>query len=114
MVWPTHMSLPMGFSWSLYYAQAANLHRLCRQPRLSESHVMSGRGPPLVLSSDGVVAGHYMYVDNAGVLTTSEEVASNSISEAVRDFGQYGLLFHEVDIQKGAVARWGVSWAVHL
>ena len=33
-VWPMHSSLPMRFSWSLYFAQRANVARLARQPRL--------------------------------------------------------------------------------
>eukprot|EP00959_Pyramimonas_sp_CCMP1952_P406309 8515574-Pyramimonas_sp.AAC.1 len=49
MVWPMSQSLPMGFSWSLFFAQAANQSRLDRQPSLARSLRLSDRGPPLVL-----------------------------------------------------------------
>eukprot|EP00959_Pyramimonas_sp_CCMP1952_P421611 8832455-Pyramimonas_sp.AAC.1 len=60
----------MGFSWSLYFAQAANQCRLDRQPSLAGSLRLSDRGPPLVLGRGtvGSELGHYMCVDNAGVI----------------------------------------------
>eukprot|EP00959_Pyramimonas_sp_CCMP1952_P048368 1009715-Pyramimonas_sp.AAC.1 len=36
-VWPMSQSIPMGFSLSLYFEQAANQARLDRQPSLSGS-----------------------------------------------------------------------------
>eukprot|EP00959_Pyramimonas_sp_CCMP1952_P113473 2371691-Pyramimonas_sp.AAC.1 len=60
----------MGSSWSLYFAEAANQCRLDRQPSLAGSLRLSDHGPPLVLGrgAAGSELGHYMYVDNAGVI----------------------------------------------
>eukprot|EP00974_Lingulodinium_polyedra_P085398 8269531-Lingulodinium_polyedra.AAC.1 len=91
----------MGFSWSLYFAQQANLSRLCRQPSLAQSTVMTDRGPPLLLRGDTESSGHFMYVDNAGVLSISAEQTARAISEAQKDFEQGNLIFHEVAVETG-------------
>ena len=96
-VWPMHGSLPMGFSWSMYFAQRANVTRLARQPSLQGAVQLTDRGPPLVMDGSGDSTGYYMYVDNAGVLSTSGARASSAISEAQLDFETDRLLFHEVE-----------------
>eukprot|EP00959_Pyramimonas_sp_CCMP1952_P329808 6905283-Pyramimonas_sp.AAC.1 len=76
-------SLPMGFSWSLFFAQAANQSRLDRQPSLIDSVRRSDRGPPLVLSPGEVCStGHFMYVDNAGIIGLDEGRVAAALSEA--------------------------------
>ncbi|CAK0900961.1 unnamed protein product [Prorocentrum cordatum] len=99
-VWPMSQSLPMGFSRSLYFAQAANQCRLDRQPSLAGSLRLSDRGPPLVLGRGTVGAelGHYMYVDNAGVIGLGAARVTCAPQEAQRDLDGDHLKFHEVEV----------------
>ena len=68
ILFPICNSLPMGFAWSLFFAQVANATRLNRQPSLRHSLLLSDRGKALVLGPEGK-SGHYMYVDNLGLLS---------------------------------------------
>ncbi|CAK0791289.1 unnamed protein product [Prorocentrum cordatum] len=97
-VWPMSQSLPMGFSWSLYFARAANQCRLDRQPSLAGSLRLSDRGPPLVLGQGaaGSELGHYMCVDSAGVIGFDAARVTCALQEAQRDFDGDHLKFHEV------------------
>ncbi|CAK0906248.1 unnamed protein product, partial [Prorocentrum cordatum] len=103
MVWPMSQSLPMGFSWSLFFAQAANQSRLDRQPSLAKSLRLSDRGPPLVLrrGPHSENLGHFMYVDNAGVLGLSDTAVRSALHEAQTDFDRDHLKFHEVELHVG-------------
>ena len=69
---------------------------------------MSDRGPPLVVAGGRTCAGHVVYVDNAGVMSTSAKVSSSAIAEAQRDFERDGLKFHEVmtSEQGGVMVGW--------
>ncbi|CAK0800111.1 unnamed protein product, partial [Prorocentrum cordatum] len=98
-VWPMSQSLPMGFSWSLYFGQAANQRRLDRQPSLAGSLRVSDRGPPLVLGRGpaGSELGHYMCVDNAGVIGFDAARVTCALQEAQRVFDGDHLKFHEVE-----------------
>ncbi|CAK0838915.1 unnamed protein product [Prorocentrum cordatum] len=99
-VWPMSQSLPMGFPWSLYFAQAANQRRLDRQPSLAGSLRLSDRGPPHVLGRGtvGSELGHYMYVDNAGVIGFDAARVTCALQEAQRDFDGDHLKFHVVEV----------------
>ncbi|CAK0861934.1 unnamed protein product [Prorocentrum cordatum] len=103
MVWPMSQSLPMGFSWSLFFAQAANQSRLDRQPSLAKSLRLSDRGPPLVLrrGPHSENLGHFMYVDSAGVLGLSDTAVRSALHEAQTDFDRDHLKFHEVELHVG-------------
>ena len=70
-IWPMCCSLPVGFSWSLYFAHSANRARLNQQPSLRHSVEMTDLGPTLVLSLGGQNAqtGHHLHVDNIGVVS---------------------------------------------
>ena len=60
-IWPANCSLPMGFSWSLYFAQNANGAQLQRQPSLANSHYLSDRGKPWVVVVSSFVPGMLPY-----------------------------------------------------
>ena len=59
MVFPRAESFPMGWSWSLFFAQSANAFQLSRSLRHLRPHVMSDRGLPLIFrpSSEDVRSG---------------------------------------------------------
>ena len=49
LIFPVAESLPMGWSWSLFFAQSANTHQLSRSLGSDSGvHVMTDRGMPLV------------------------------------------------------------------
>ena len=63
-------SLPMGFTWSLYFCQKIVSSRALQVLGPRGSVEMSDRGPaPVLVRSDGTGEAklHYVYVDNAGV-----------------------------------------------
>ena len=85
-LWPMCCSLPIGFSRSLYFAQSANRARLNRKPSLRRSVEMTDRGPPLVLSgrSRDAQTGHYLYVDNIGVVSNHVSHVHLALNERAR------------------------------
>ena len=46
-VWMAHRMLPMGFSWSLYLAQDANLNKLQKSGSMVDSHLATDLGSPM-------------------------------------------------------------------
>ena len=69
-LYPCAGALPMGFSWSLYFAQAVNEHSLHEVEGIQDVSVMNDRTHPCVLvtSNPGRVVG-YVHVDNLGLLS---------------------------------------------
>ena len=65
--YPCLKALPMGFSWSLFFAQHAISHQVDRAaeglPRLDSPHTVVSLGPECPIST-------YTYVDNVGVVGT--------------------------------------------
>ena len=69
VLYPCCASLPIGFAWSLYFAQAATSHQFSRTPGLEESQELIDRGAVVVLNWRFCKKkGRYVYVDNMGVL----------------------------------------------
>ncbi|CAK0910262.1 unnamed protein product, partial [Prorocentrum cordatum] len=99
-IWPTCASLPVGFSWSLHFAQTANSVRLGRQPSLVRSQELSDRGPSLVFGGSRVMeqAGHCTHVDNAGAMSFDGGLVRQALAEAQRDFDHDALRFHEMEV----------------
>ena len=104
-------SLPMGFSWSLYFCQQAGEHRMSEVPGLRESVLLRDRGRPGVFSfvesdepgEEGTVLRgsgvcHYIYVDNLGVFSCDPPHTSSILSEAAGRFEEAGLLTHEHEV----------------
>ena len=48
VLYPLATSLPMGWAWSLYFAQESNSARMCSIPSLRSFRVMSDRGEAVV------------------------------------------------------------------
>ena len=81
-VFPLAESLPMGWAWSLYFAQCVNEYQLSISMRVAKPLVMSDRGPPLVFrpASDARTVGSYVYVDNIGILSDDVPLGEREIS----------------------------------
>lgn len=97
-LWPMNCSLPMGFTWSLYFAQNANLSRLLAQPSLRQAHLLTDRGSPWQLcrrrgdttEASSAQLGCYVYVDNLGVGGEPVDAVKDCIMEAQSSFNAAG------------------------
>ena len=100
LLFPIAESLPMGWAWSLYFAQCINEHQLSHSMRLVRPLVMSDRGPPLVFrpASGERTTGSYVYVDNLGVLSDDVPLVGQEIGGAAKHFNSLGLAIHEMEV----------------
>ncbi|CAK0883464.1 unnamed protein product, partial [Prorocentrum cordatum] len=102
--------LPMGFTWSLYLAQAANEDRVRRSPSLCRA-MPAGRQQPLIqdqaeafvlrAASRGV-GGAYVCVDNLGAVSDDADLSDRVVSEWSDLFEPVGLALHKSESHGGA------------
>ena len=94
-VYPCWAVLPMGFSWSLYFAQAANAQLAAQVLGTTPCRGLSDRGPTVVLRpAAGIIKEHYVYVDNWGCLCSDEDAAKEAVSKWVEAFEAEDLKLH--------------------
>ena len=94
---------PMGFSWSLYFAQRTSEH-LFSVSLGSKSALFNDRNAPLVLdprASARHLSHHYVYVDNLGLLAFDPDMVGTKLGKAVGDFNDAGLELHETSTGSG-------------
>lgn len=96
-----------GWSWSLHFAQEANVARMLTLPSLKGRSQMTDRGAPLILQRPGD-GGFYVYVDNLGFVGCSRKDASSFLAEATTSFGGAGLDLHESQVHADRVEILGV------
>ncbi|CAK0879749.1 unnamed protein product [Prorocentrum cordatum] len=108
LVYPLARALPMGWAWSLFFAQSANSCRMLKVPSLQGAPVMTDRGPPLILDRPSSM-GHYAYVDNMGVLGTTEGAVRRGLEGAISSFGGVGLEVHETAVTNEGGEALGVQ-----
>jgi hypothetical protein len=106
-VWPMHCSLPMGFSWSLYFAQKCVDFKFSQIPELSGAHVLSDRGSVWVLCRGNCLA-RWVYVDNLGVLGDSVERVEVILAAATATFDADGLDLHQVEVHESGGPSLGI------
>ena len=98
-VYPIAESLPMGWAWSLFFAQTINAYQLAKSMTLVKPLVMSDRGPPLVFRPGrGTTIGSYVYVDNLGVIADNVPLVTKQIEGAADHFNSLGLAIHEMEV----------------
>ena len=104
LVYPAPGSLCMGCSWSLYFAQRISERLMSSIPSLSRSCPMSDRGELVVfVDGDQAQVRHYTYVDNLGIISTSEDIVRQGLVELEETFTKQGLLLHPGEIQSSRV-----------
>ena len=108
-VWPMANSLPLEWSWSLHFAQKANLRRIGSVGLLSKSVLLTDRGRPAILKpgSKGVTS-HYVYVDNFGTQSLEEQAAKECLDAATAAFEEKHLTVHEMGIQCEEASALGI------
>jgi len=98
-------SLPMGFSWSLYFCQESNGSRLDDTHGLEQSQRLADRSPAAALAAHWHDAGlrgrgraHYLYVDNIGVLGFGNTMIGDVMDQATKSFEKDRLMMHEIQV----------------
>ena len=110
LVYPMPGSLCMGFSWSLFFCQRINERLMESIPRLLHSEAVKDRGPPFVITADHQdKPGHYVYVDNLGVLSKDLPFVEEAANELTHLFTSQGLILHPAEIKTGQVKTLGVE-----
>ncbi|CAK0860231.1 unnamed protein product, partial [Prorocentrum cordatum] len=84
LLYPLARAPPMGWAWSLRFAQAANAHRATLLRELDRALPTSDRGPPLLLDSP-LALGH----------CACEDQVRSALEAATESLGQAGLEVHE-------------------
>lgn len=93
-------SLPMGFSWSLYFCQRAGESIVGGVPGLQFATRLCDRGPPGVLRGEGFSGpqAFYVYVDNVGLAGTVSKSVEAELENVVDAFSASRLVTHEESI----------------
>ena len=75
-----------------------------RQPSLHRSVEMTDRGPPLVLGGRGQIAqtGHYMYVDDIGIVSDHVTQVHMVFNESRQDFKKSRLVLDQISVSSGS------------
>jgi hypothetical protein len=105
--------LPMGFSWSLFFAPAGNADKAAREVGVAASAGLSDRGPTLVIRpAAGAALEHYTYVDNLGAFCSDRAFTEKLVARWVRSFESCRLLLHHSEARTGVVEMLGteVDW----
>ena len=106
-IWPCALALPMGWTWSLYFAQVANLGLVESVPAVMSSHVATDRGPPIVLAPG--TAWHYVYVDNVGLLSLDPNYVRGALADTTEAFNKMGLIMHDISLACESAEALGVT-----
>ena len=109
-IWPYAAVLPMGWSWSLFFAQDVSSTTLKGVTKLRGTKMASDRGEAIVLEGAGAPPRwHYLYVDNVGVLAEEEPYVREVLCEAEVVFRRAGLTLHEGTVTEGATVALGAE-----
>ena len=112
---PAAGSLPMGFSWSLFFCQRSVVEAVEESPAMEGVPLLSDRSGALVLDASGEASGPgrrtrggYVYVDNLGVFGLIAGEVKQSIDGISGSLDAKGLLTHEHSITDEATRTLGV------
>ncbi|CAE7279311.1 unnamed protein product [Symbiodinium natans] len=118
IVYPAPGSLPMGFTWALYFAQRASEVLMTKVPSLQKSTLVHDRSSAIVFGEGQSVkneAGeprpvhHYVYVDNLGVLSVNHDTVETALREVEDVFGSHKLILHPGLVSSGTTKALGCA-----
>ena len=95
--WPGLSSLPMGFTWSTYFAQDINLEQVQLAGGIAPESLLTDASPPLVFLPDMSLA-PYVYIDNVGVAHVRKREVQDTHDAVVSGMEDVGLEMHEVSM----------------
>ena len=91
-------NLPMGFTWSLFFAQRISEHQISKAPGMDCSTLFNdGTGPLVIDPSKPLAVSHWVYVDNLGLICLGEDLLKQRLSGVVDHFNGIGLTMHETE-----------------
>eukprot|EP00973_Karenia_brevis_P054433 7564454-Karenia_brevis.AAC.1 len=96
-VFPCVGTLPMGFTWSLYFAQNINEYNMETKGGFLEKDRISDKQEPVHLHRSSAPR-HYVYVDNAGIIDVELKDAAEKMKSFCKKMSDVGLSMHEVEI----------------
>ncbi|CAK0824647.1 unnamed protein product, partial [Prorocentrum cordatum] len=107
-LWPRALALPMEWTWSLYFAQVANLGMVERAPAIASSQVATDRGPPIALAPSS--SWHYVYVDNVGLIALdAADYVKGALADTTKAFDTAGLIMHDISVDCETAEALGVT-----
>ena len=86
LVLPCLAALPMGFNWSMFWAQSASENQLASVSTLGPCRIIRSRDPALVFSESSGIR-YYLYVDNLGVLGLQRAQVAEALKDTLTGFG---------------------------
>ena len=120
-IFPCSGSLPMGFSWSLYFCRDIVECWLGSLSLTARSRLLNERNGAAVFPVEHYqrhtahsgratsVDFHYAYVDNMGVFAARVDTITDALDEAKSLFESHGLLLHDIELQSGGADTLGVA-----
>eukprot|EP00971_Amphidinium_carterae_P351274 6492020-Amphidinium_carterae.1 len=82
-IYPCWNSLPMGWSWSVYFAQEASQHIMLGDPGIERTGLMTDLRADMRLNA---VPRHYVYIDNLGLIGFSRYGVSRVAESCKENF----------------------------
>ena len=106
-------SLPMGFSWSLYFCQISAERVVGDVPGLAGASCLRDRGATGVLdlrdtADPEKAAAFYVYVDNVGVFTGSAVFTTSALHACAAALTAAGLPTHEEEVSTQSAKALGI------
>ena len=96
IVYPYLRSLPMGFTWSLYFGQVLAEHFAAEALKETNAVRMYDQGKTAVYALSAPIFSTYsVYVDNLGVIGRPKKLTQDYITRMVNFFNKRGLIIHE-------------------
>ena len=106
LIHPVPVSLPMGFSWALFFCQETGTSLL--QPLCPREQLLSDHGHTCILGGSATLVRQYLYVDNLGSIGSSRTAVEKRLGDSVGRFEAAGLEMHPSDITGGEAEVLGV------
>ena len=94
-------ALPMGFGWSLYFAQRINETVMSESDKLAHSALINDDHQSVFFDPRSPELHYFVYVDNLGVLAMEESQALAVMGDIDSLFPERGLLLHEASCGSG-------------
>jgi hypothetical protein len=92
-IWPACACLPMGFSWSVFFAQDASCTRATESGAVDSSQILSDSGPDKLLSDR---TRYFIYIDNIGIIGKDKTKVNETLYSIQSSLESVGLLTHDV------------------
>ena len=98
----------MGFSWATFFAQTVSEMKLSSALPPLQSILLTDSSPTKLLPVSPQQALHYVYIDNLGLNTVSQQAVQSAMGRAQASFDADNLILHEIQIEAGGQEALGM------